>query len=31
MQKAQQVEEAQKQYEKLQTDMDDALAQITKL
>ncbi|KAG2183356.1 hypothetical protein INT43_006361 [Umbelopsis isabellina] len=27
----QQVEEAQKNYEKLQTDMDDALAQITKL
>ncbi|CAM0143033.1 hypothetical protein VKS41_006209 [Umbelopsis sp. WA50703] len=27
----QQVADAQKKYEKLQTDMDDALAQITKL
>jgi len=31
MQKAQEVEAAQKKYEELQTDMDDALAQITKL
>ncbi|CAO3681584.1 unnamed protein product [Umbelopsis ramanniana] len=29
--KAQEVEAAQKKYEELQTDMDDALAQITKL